>query len=83
MTILTCTGCGATKDAPTGAPTDVYPSEHCGKCPPWTCKDCGEICSAAALCACWVLLADLPLADIKALFAADGMFNITPAEGHA
>jgi len=79
VTILTCTGCGATKPEPTGAPSDIYPSEHCGECPPWTCTDCGEPCSAAVLCSCWVLLADLPLADIKALFAADGTFNLTPA----
>jgi hypothetical protein len=78
MEILRCVGCGATKPSPTGDPTDFYPSEHCGECPPWQCADCGGTCSAADLCSCWIVLADLPLADVKAIFAADGMFNITP-----
>ncbi|MGP3737944.1 hypothetical protein ACTWJ9_33075 (plasmid) [Streptomyces sp. GDS52] len=76
--ILTCTGCGHTKDAPTGDPTDLFPSEHCGDCPPWTCADCGQICSAQALCGCWIRLDTMAAADIKALFAADGGFHITP-----
>ena len=63
---------------PTGDPTDFFPSERCGDCPPWTCEDCGQTCSAAALCGCWVRLDGLPLADVKALFAADGTFNINP-----
>jgi hypothetical protein len=76
--ILHCKGCGATKPRPTGDPTDMFPSEHCGECPRWRCEDCGEVSSAAKLCSCWTMLADLPFADVKALFAADGMFNVTP-----
>lgn len=68
--ILACRGCGRTKPAPTGDPTDLFPSEHCGDCPPWTCETCGNACSAAALCPCWTALDGLPLADIKALLAA-------------
>jgi hypothetical protein len=56
----------------------MFPSEHCGECPPWTCETCGQECSAAKLCGCWVQLADLATADIKALFAADGTFSVDP-----
>ena len=76
--ILACKGCGATKPAPDGIPTDLFPSEHCGDCPPWTCETCGQECSATALCPCWVSLDGMTIADIKAIFAADGMFNIRP-----
>ncbi|GLP64372.1 hypothetical protein TUSST3_09920 [Streptomyces sp. TUS-ST3] len=77
--ILTCKGCGATKLYPTGDPTDLFPSEHCGDCPPWICEGCGETCSAVALCSCWVQLDTLLLADVKALFGADGTFSVDPA----
>lgn len=68
--ILACKGCGATKPAPDGTPTDLFPSAHCG--------DCGQACSAIALCSCWISFDGIALADIKALFAADGMFNVRP-----
>ncbi|MEU3613456.1 hypothetical protein ABZ725_14230 [Streptomyces sp. NPDC006872] len=71
MTILACNGCRRTKPEPTGDPTDLFPSEHCGDCPPWTCETCGETCSAAALCSCWVSFDGMTTADIKALLAAD------------
>lgn len=74
--ILTCKGCGATKAGPTGDPTDIYPSEHCGECPPRQCEDCGQMSSAASLCSCWLSFDGMTLADIKAVFAADGTFNI-------
>lgn len=77
--IVTCTGCGATKPAPDGTPTDMSPSEHCGKCPPWQCEDCGEMCSAEALCSCWVQLDDLSHADQKAIFARIGLSLAPPA----
>jgi len=32
--------------------------------------------SAADLCRCWVRIEDMALADIKALFAGDGTFNV-------
>lgn len=76
--ILTCRGCGATKPEPDGTPTDTAPSEHCGECPPWTCETCGEQCSAADLCSCWIRLDQMAPADIKALFAEDGTFNVGP-----
>jgi hypothetical protein len=70
--VLVCSGCGATQAGvsdPPSTPAEIEPSEHCGDCPPWTCEDCGETCSAAALCSCWVKLDGLPLADIKGLLA--------------
>ncbi|MCX5522627.1 hypothetical protein OG342_07080 [Streptomyces bobili] len=76
--ILTCTGCGATKPEPDGAPTDLFPSAHCGNCPPWTCETCGQTCSATALCPCWISLDGMTTADIKAIFAGDGTFNVNP-----
>jgi hypothetical protein len=74
--ILSCAGCGKTKTGMTGDPTDISPSEHCGECPPWRCDDCGEMDSSAHPCSCWVCLAGMPLADVKALFAEDGTFNV-------
>lgn len=74
--ILACAGCGAIKETPTGTPTDLFPSLHCGDCPPWPCGDCGEMCSATALCPCWIRLDGMPLADIKALFASDDQLAI-------
>lgn len=76
--ILACTGCGVTKPGPDGTPTDLFPSAHCGDCPPWTCGDCGRPCSATALCSCWISFDGMALADVKAVFAADGMFNVRP-----
>jgi hypothetical protein len=72
VTILACTGCGATKPAPTGDPSDHYPTEHCGKCPPWICEDCGETSSAADLCPCWQRFDDMPFADVRAALAGLG-----------
>jgi hypothetical protein len=34
------------------------------------------MCSATALCSCWVKVDGLPLADIKALFASDDSLAI-------
>lgn len=77
MSILVCKTCLATKPEPTGDPTDFFPSEHCGKCPPWRCEDCGQMSSSDKLCSCWIMFADLPFADVKALFArADLSLNL-------
>lgn len=91
MTILACAGCGATKPGPTGTPDDLFPTEHCGDCPPWACDTCGEICSARSLCSCWLTFDGMSLADIKAVFAADAdssepdepVFDIKPQIGDA
>jgi hypothetical protein len=74
--ILACKGCGATKTQLTADPTDVFPSEHCGECPPWICQTCGGMDSATEHCPCWTDLTTMPLADQKAIFATDGGFNI-------
>ena len=76
--ILDCEGCGDTKNSLTGDPTDLFPSEHCGNCPPWKCPDCGEMDSAAKKCSCWIDLTTMAHADVKALFAEDGTFNVAP-----
>lgn len=76
MTLLACKGCGATKPGPDGTPTDMFPAEHCGQCPPWTCDDCGEMDSATEHCSCWISLEGMSLADQKALLAADGTFSL-------
>lgn len=77
--ILACLGCGRTKDGPTGDPSDLFPSEHCGQCPPWTCDTCGQTCTAQALCPCWLSFDGMAFADIKALFAASGLGLGTPS----
>ncbi|NED75337.1 hypothetical protein G3I51_24040 [Streptomyces sp. SID9944] len=59
----------------------MFPSLHCGDCPPWTCEDCGQTCSMQEPCQCWIVLDGMSLADIKAVFAADGTFNINPEGG--
>lgn len=74
--ILACKGCGATKDHLTGDPSDVFAAEHCGECPPWRCDGCGEMDSAANHCSCWIDITTMAPADVKALFAADGTFNV-------
>lgn len=79
-----CLGCGATAIGPQGDPTDVGPSQHCGKCPPWICDDCHETSSMDAMCSCWINVDGLPLADLKAIFALGDMSigtPITDAEG--
>lgn len=76
--ILACKGCGRTKRMMTGDPTDLFPSGHCSECPPWRCETCGMMDSAAEHCPCWIDLTSMPHADVKALFAADGTFNVAP-----
>lgn len=76
--ILRCKGCGATKDRLTGDPSDVFALEHCGECPPWRCNGCGGMDSAAKHCGCWIDITQMAHADVKALFAADGTFNVAP-----
>jgi hypothetical protein len=74
--ILSCRGCGRSKPEPTGTPDDLFPTEHCDECPPWTCETCGETCSSKSLCSCWLSLEGLTLPDLKAVFAADGTFSV-------
>lgn len=68
-----CTGCGTTVDD-----LEVPGPFMCSSCPPTTCEDCGGINHPATerMCSCWVSLAEMPLADVKAIFAGDGTFNV-------
>lgn len=74
--ILSCRGCGGTKTAMSGDPTDYFPSQHCGACPPWICDGCGKPDSMVSHCGCWTDLTTMAPADVKALFAEDGSFNV-------
>jgi hypothetical protein len=67
---ICCLGCGAA----TGArwPETPVPN-HCGKCPPEVCDQCGQPDSAAKPCACWTPLEGMAHADIKAIFAASDL----------
>lgn len=75
--ILACNGCGRTMPGPNGTPNDISPSLHCNECPPWQCEDCGETADSENLCRCWTRLDQMAFADVKALFAADGTFNVS------
>lgn len=66
---LRCLGCGRMEAGVLGDPTDIAPSTHCGKCPPWICEWCGVETSMTNPCSCWISLEGMPLADIKAIFA--------------
>lgn len=68
----TCRGCGAVMSADGPTP------DHCGECPPWTCDACGALCSMTDPCGCWISLEGMALADLKALFARDGLGLTTP-----
>lgn len=62
-----CRGCGTSS-----AHGDATP-EHCPACPPTTCAECGgvNVWGTDDLCTCWVSIEEMPLADVKALFADD------------
>lgn len=64
---VTCRGCGADAN-----PEHPIP-DHCGKCPPWVCEDCGQPCSMADPCGCWIQLEGMALPELKALFALGGL----------
>ena len=66
---ILCKGCGRLRGHDDQIPTP----DHCDKCPPWRCDKCGEMDSMASPCSCWVSLMGMPMADIKALFAAVDM----------
>lgn len=68
-----CKGCGHL--VPNGEGS-TPPPDHCGNCPPWVCDGCGQLDSMTQPCSCWVAVDHLPLADLKAVFASDGSFNV-------
>jgi len=69
---MKCLGCGAAADSAGPQPS------ACGECPPSTCEECGGVnhIATSRMCSCWVSVEDLAPADIKAIFAADGTFNV-------
>lgn len=64
-----CRGCGE----PQGIWPDIPVPDHCSYCPPWECDGCGQPCSIADPCACWIPLEGMAPADIKAIFAASDL----------
>ncbi len=50
---------------------DVPQPQSCGECPPAPCVGCGG--PDDRTCSCWVPVADLALADLKAVFAASDL----------
>lgn len=75
--MTTCQGCGTAVPVDQTYPGDPGPA-GCSDCPPSKCETCGGIndMRSGKMCACWVSVADLPLADVKAIFARDGTFNV-------
>jgi len=68
--MATCKNCGRNAEG-------VPEADFCSKCPPRLCVDCGEMDSMADNCSCWVSIADMAPADVKAIFAADSTFNVS------
>ncbi len=64
--LRSCSGCGVV--ALGSIETDGLDDGRCMHCPPVACVTCGE--PDDRCCSCWVSIENLPLADIKALFAA-------------
>lgn len=68
-----CNGCGT-------APADprMGGTSGCQSCLPRTCTTCGGVNHLATgrMCSCWVSVEHLAHADIKAIFAGDGTFNV-------
>lgn len=55
--------------------TEDHPAaEQCSHCAPRRCEDCDGINDLAndRMCSCWIDLRDMPTADVKAMFVADG-----------
>jgi len=65
--MIDCQGCGSP------LPDDMPGATRCGDCPPERCADCGVMDSMEAPCKCWISVSDMPLADLKGLFARDGL----------
>lgn len=70
--VRACSGCDVR--AVGSLETASLENGRCMHCPPLVCPDCGE--PDDRECSCWVSIEDLNLADKKALFAADGTFNL-------
>lgn len=75
MTNAFCSGCGTDTGQELGS---IPTPDGCGQCPPEACGTCGGInhLRTGRMCSCWVSVEDMPLADVKAIFASDGTFNV-------
>lgn len=73
---MMCKGCGMTMAELDPPGPDV---EHCSDCPPWLCDQCGQMDSMQQHCPCWQSLDGMNLAELKAVFAADGLSVDLPA----
>ncbi|AHH20801.1 hypothetical protein NONO_c60250 [Nocardia nova SH22a] len=65
-----CQGCGRTFH------DDLPERARCGECPPRKCEKCGQMDAPGASCSCWISLEGMALADVKAMFARDGGFEL-------
>lgn len=76
-----CTGCGHDDRVPATEQPPV--ASRCRNCGDWPCETCGGINNLATglSCPCWLSFEGMALADIKAVFAADGTFSIDPVAG--
>jgi hypothetical protein len=63
----TCDNCGS--PLLDGVPV----ADFCGHCPPHRCDQCGGMDSMQTPCKCWVDVADIAFADLKGMFARDGL----------
>jgi hypothetical protein len=69
-----CQGCDSS------LPDDLPFAQQCGNCPPKRCADCGGMDSMNSPCKCWVSVSEIPMADLKGLFARDGLSLTLPRE---
>ena len=70
-------GCGEAHQAgcPCAPACDSRPGHLVGcECPPYLCRDCGTKQPQTEPCGCWIKIEDVPLADIKAIFAQDSEY---------
>jgi hypothetical protein len=67
MTVNICQRCGFDHA------DDLPQRSACEHCPPWRCEGCGQMDSIQQPCECWIELATLSRADVKALLATGGL----------
>lgn len=69
MSTNPCLTCGHPAGETAPQPT------RCENCPPETCSQCGKTNHIATnqMCDCCICVSDIHFADLKALFAADGL----------
>jgi hypothetical protein len=65
-------------DSVVGYKDSVPEPDQCSSCGPVKCDDCGGVNDLATgeICSCWVSVEDMSVPELKAIFAADGVFNV-------